>query len=166
METPQFRVLFVCSGNSCRSPMAEGLLKAKLPKDLVGRVRIESAGTLGISGMPATDLAVKVVAKRGADISQHASQGLTEELASESDVIFALASGHLEFLHTHFPAARENAFLLRTFDLEGKRPAQTDVMDPIGGDIKVYESSAELIDNEIRRILPRLESLAREKLDL
>ncbi len=160
----KFRILFVCSGNSCRSPIAEGLLKKKLPEELQEKVVVESAGTLGLNGSPATEFAIQVAGQYGADISEHRSQGVSEELVKEADLIFAMAREHQRFLQLHFPEVRENVFLLRTFGREAEDKVSDSIEDPIGGGLEVYQKCAAVIDEELTRILPRLKALIQEKL--
>lgn len=159
-----FKLLFICSGNSCRSPIAEGLMKSKMPEDLKDRVTVESAGTLGLTGNPATEFAVQVAAARGADIAAHRSQALTEELAKSADIIFAMAYEHKAYIDQHFPQLRENTFLLKQFGREPGEEVRPNIEDPIGRSYAVYEQTCELIDRELDRVWPRLESLIRARL--
>lgn len=164
MKEDQYNILFVCSGNSCRSPMAEGLLKAKLPSDLVEKVVVQSAGTLGIEGARATAFAVEAVRELDADISGHFSQGVTGELLQKADLIFALARNHRDFLLDYFPAVSDKVFLLRTFDRDRSEPIDEDIDDPVGASRTVYQQCAELLNSELQRIMPRLLALIRAKL--
>ena len=166
MSSDTFNILFVCSGNSCRTPMAEGLLKSKISVRFKSAVRVQSAGTLGINGNPATDFAIMTAGKLGANISQHRSQGITEKLVKESDLIFAMASEHIDFLHKHYPEIRENVFLLKSFGRDPEAKMAEDIADPIGGPLDYYRQCGELINSELQRILPRLNQLIKEKLNI
>ena len=126
------RVLFVCTGNTCRSPMAEGLARNVLaerlrcrPDELEGRgVIVESAGTAGGFG-GAADHARTVMGSRGVDLSGHQSRWLTPELVEQADYIFAMSRGHVEeILHLSPQSASRVRLLL---DPE-------EVADPVGGD--------------------------------
>ena len=162
MSENPFRVLFVCSGNSCRSPIAEGLLRMKLPSRLQTEVEIQSAGTLGINGMPATDHAISMVEELGSDIHGHRSQGVTHELISRTDLVLAMAGEHIAFLQRHFPSYRENFFLLRRF-ANDHPPADPDIADPVGMSKAIYRNCAQLIAEELDRVLPAIVKMIQER---
>jgi len=166
MKDGKFFILFVCSGNSCRSPMAEGLLKNKLPKALEEKTIVQSAGTLGINGAPATEYAIKAADEHGADISGHTSQGLTDELSRTADVIFVMSHEHRSFFEHYMPDFRENVFLLKTFGVATEDVDEDSIPDPVGHSLAVYRECCETIDTELERILPRLVQMIKEKLGL
>ena len=153
-----YQVLFVCSGNTCRTPIAEGLLKVKLPPHLQREVKVVSCGTLGIEGQPATPNSITVAREKNANTSSHCSQGITEKLVADSDIIFCMAEEHQKYILHHFPAYRDNVFLLRDFGAKQKLD-NPDVFDPIGSSIGVYRECCRIIDTELNRILPYLVDL-------
>jgi protein-tyrosine-phosphatase len=139
-------VLYVCSGNICRSPMAEGCLRDRAEIAGFGELRVGSAGTLGISGSPASPEAIRAMAELGTDIGRHRSRGLTTDLVRESDLLVVMTRAHLDEVHRRFPPARGRRFLLRAFE-NGPRPdaRPPDLDDPIGLPVEVYREQARII---------------------
>jgi RpiB/LacA/LacB family sugar-phosphate isomerase len=143
------KILFVCTGNVCRSPMAEGMLRHMLR----GRddIQIASAGLGAMDGVRVTDAAAEVVAELGVDISSHVSQSLTGGLVQQADFIFVMTRQHQDTLQTLFPSASEKTFLVREF--EGSSAGENkDIADPIGQSIEVYKRTRD----QIRDALPSL----------
>ena len=142
-------VLFVCTGNICRSPMAQGLFT-----DLIrGRrdIEVHSAGIGAIGGQPPSPYGVEVMAELGIDIRHIRSKPLMAEMVRRADFIFVMTYGHLDSMLLLFPSAAEKTFLLREF--ETHLPVmERELPDPIGQSREVY---AECRD-QIRAALPRL----------
>ena len=143
------KILFICTGNVCRSPMAEGLLRHMLR----GRndIQVASAGLGALEGMGATDVAVDVMTEYGIDISSHASQSLGGELVQQADFIFTMTRQQYDAIQALYPPAAEKTFLVREF--EEMRPAENkDIADPIGQSVDVYRRTRD----QIRDALPSL----------
>jgi glycine hydroxymethyltransferase len=142
-------VLFVCTGNICRSPMAQGLFA-----DLVrGRRDIEatSAGIGAGAGQPPSPHAVEVMSELNIDIRQIRSKPLMADLVRRADFIFVMTYGHLDSMLLLFPSAAEKTFLLREFETE-LPVMEREVSDPIGMSRDVYRRTRD----EIRAALPRV----------
>jgi protein-tyrosine-phosphatase len=136
-------ILFVCSANQCRSPMAEALFKSILDEaELSDDWRVESAGVWAYSGERATPSARRVMQERGLDIEDHRSQPVTEELLSQFDLVLVMESRHAEALHNQFPAYTDRVKLFST--LVGQKE---DIDDPVMGTLDTYRAAAgELVD--------------------
>jgi protein-tyrosine-phosphatase len=147
-----FRVLLVCSGNTCRTAMAEGALKDLLARRLTPGVEVSSAGTLGLEGMPATREAVAVAAEHGVDISGHRSTALTARLIGDADLVLAMAQHHVDEITDLEPGAAAKTRLLASYAGRGDE----DVPDPIGGDLDEYRRAYDLIRGLLEAALPRI----------
>ena len=142
-------VLFICTGNICRSPMAEGLLRQMSG----GRVEVVSAGLGAGRGQQPSAHAIRVLKEEGIDISEIRSQPVSAHLLEKADHIFTMTRDHLDMLLLLFPEMAAKARLLR-FD-EAAKGGRADVTDPIGGTRETYESCKQ----DIKRAMPRLMEL-------
>jgi protein-tyrosine-phosphatase len=153
-DKPGFSILFVCTGNTCRSPMAQAMLQARLTGDLRERVRVSSAGTHAHPGMPASANTVAALARAGITLEGHRSRPLTRELLEETDLVLAIAAEHRQSILDVSPAAAERTFVLSTFAAGGAGPEELAVHDPIGGSLEIYEETYRRIAAHLDRILP------------
>ena len=125
------KVLVVCTGNTCRSPMAEGWLNHKLAgKSWVA----ESAGVAAWGGDCASPEALEVMREIGIDISSHRNRSLTRALVDEAAIILAMTDGHRREIERRFPEAAAKVRLVKSF---GAAPAE-DVADPFGASVDAY----------------------------
>ena len=147
-------VLFVCTGNICRSPIAEGLFRR-----LTGNrkdIEVASAGVHAVRGQPPSVYAVEVCAEDGTNISDLRSQPLTGALVDQATHIFAMTGAHVETIQTLFPQSAEKTFLLREFEEPGTT-VWRDVPDPIGLGREVYEDCARIIKKALPGVLAFVE---------
>jgi L-threonylcarbamoyladenylate synthase len=152
----KYVITFVCSGNICRSPMAEGVLKNIVSESRYkNRVDVISAGTLNIKDSPPTIEAIDVAQNQDIDISKHRSRGLNEDVMRKSNLIICMALDHIHYIQEHFPQYRSKVFLLRQWQLDNKL-SNPSVSDPIGRSFSFYENILNEIRMEIKRILPEI----------
>ncbi|HWY87346.1 MAG TPA: low molecular weight protein arginine phosphatase, partial [Gemmataceae bacterium] len=107
-------VLFICTGNVCRSPMAEGLFRQAVERR--AEYRVLSAGLGALEGQPPSPYAVQAVKELGIDISGQRSRMLTPDLVQAADYIFGMTHSHIDTVMMLYPLAAEKTFLLREFD--------------------------------------------------
>ena len=144
------RILFVCTGNICRSPMAEGLFRHVIR----GRKGFDvlSAGVGAVDGMAPSENAVRAMRSLGIDISEQRSRALSPELVAKADFIFGMTHSHVDAITLLYPHAAEKTFLLREFD-DTLDVYEKDISDPIGGSLDVYESCRDQIEQGIASML-------------
>lgn len=153
----KFQILFVCTGNLCRSPMAEGLLKQKLTGDLKKKLRIVSAGTYALEGFPATLRGQTMAARFKVDLSQHRSQPLTPWLLGHSDLILVMEQEHLNHIRSLDPQAAQRTYLMKEFALPPDHAGGIlSIADPISGDDTIYLKIFQQLDEETSRLLPHI----------
>jgi protein-tyrosine-phosphatase len=150
MTAPK-HVLFVCTGNTCRSPMAEGLLRLAT----AGRddFTVSSAGIAAAKGWPASRETQNLLKKRGAPLKDFKSRPVSEDLLKAATHVFVMTEGHLTALESRYPQYADKCFLVREFaGLTDKRKI-TDVPDPIGMGPAAYEEVARILDAAIPAII-------------
>jgi protein-tyrosine phosphatase len=149
------QLVFVCTGNTCRSPMAEALLRARLGCGLPWRVL--SAGIAATEGCPASPESVAALRERGLDLSAHRSRPLTRALVESADLLVPLSLLHYAAIVDRFPEAREKTLLLGSFLGDGHGPPQ-DIPDPIGGDAALYRTIRDRIAEAVANLAEFLSS--------
>ncbi len=147
-------ILFVCTGNVCRSPMAEALFHRAAQGR--GEFRVSSAGLGALDGQPPTPHSVEAMRELGIDISEQRSRALTAGLVREADYIFGMTRSHVDTIVLLYPQAADKTFLLREFD-ETLEPFEKDINDPIGGSYPVYLNCRDQIKQSIGPLLKFME---------
>ena len=151
----QVQFLFVCTGNTCRSPMAEGIFRKYLAEKLQCDVdhlnkigyKVTSAGVMDTGGFPASEAAITACATKGIDITTHRNKGLSEELIKDSDVIFVMERMHIQRIINLWPKVENKCMLLA---------ASNEIPDPIGQSQEVFNNCAQLIEKAVKKRISEL----------
>jgi len=156
-------ILFVCTGNSCRSPMAEGFLREMLKEKK--EIKINSCGTIFSSFGGPTPQAIKIMKEYKIDISSHKTKSLSKDLIDEAGLILVMERKHRERVRELNPEAKNKTFLLKEF-ADSKEPppeggvppkaGNLEIRDPIGLSDEVYREVAEEIKGTLEKALPRI----------
>lgn len=134
-------VLFVCTANICRSPLAEALFR-DMVSDEPDEWKVESAGTWALAGEPAAQNSQHVLAERGLDASDHHARSVSLELLSSFDLILTMEKGQKEALQVEFPSISERVYTLS--EMVGD---DFDIYDPIGGPLVDFRATAEELES-------------------
>lgn len=142
------KVLFVCTGNTCRSPMAEGILKS-IAKEKKLQIDVYSAGISVFEGDGAAKNAIKAMEKIGIDISEHLANGISRKLVKETDLILTMSISHRDFILLNFPEAVGKTSTLKDYAYK----VDKSVADPYGGSLAMYEKTRDEIYQAIEKII-------------
>jgi len=146
-------LLFVCSGNTCRSPLAEALARKIAERRGIDHLNVSSAGTNAWDNVPATDEALLVGMERDLDLGGHRSRKLTPEIVSEADLIFVMTPGHLDQVKQMGGRGK-----VHVIDEYASGASNKGIADPYGGDLEAYRNTADILEQELERLFDRLES--------
>lgn len=151
---PEQRVIFVCTGNTCRSPMAEGFAKQMAQAANKHQYRFESRGLYANEKGAVSQNSVNAMQARGVDITAHLPKSLTDAEIAAADYIFTMTRGHQKLICAEYADAQEKTFTLLEFANGGE--GRMDILDPFGQNQQAYDECADEIEACVLKIIERL----------
>lgn len=156
-------ILFVCTGNTCRSPMAEGIFKSMLEERNIESMNISSAGISAFETESANQKAINTLIKDGINIKEHKARQISSEIIKDSDLILTMTSSHKNIILSSIPelsnkiyTLKEYAYLINNENVIGRN---LDIADPFGGDYNIYERCALEIKTYLEKIINNIDKI-------
>lgn len=154
-----YNVLFICTANICRTPMAEYYLKHLVTQDsLEARIAVSSAGTWAIDGHPAAPNSLEVCREHGLNASSHRSRMVHASIMNNADLVLCMSTQHKADLAGVFPHLAGRIFTLREY--QAPHPQSLSIADPYGMAIEAYRETFRIISREVARVYPFIKKAA------
>ena len=155
----KYRVLFVCTGNTCRSPLAVAAMKDELGED-EPFVEVSSAGTAAAEGAGASPESIEIAARDGLDLASHRARRLTPEIANRADLVIVMERLHAAAAE-RLGVLRDRVRVLSEWPEPGE--GELPVSDPFGGSMEAYEECWRRIRRHVKRVVPQVREALRER---
>jgi protein-tyrosine-phosphatase len=150
-----YNILFVCTGNTCRSPLAEAIARGALERRGWNHVHVDSAGTSAVWGAFASEGSLDAAAEIGLDLSGHRSQPLTRELVERADIILGMTPGHVSAVEA---LGVDTMISLISEFIDGPEAGEP-IADPVGGPPEEYAEARDRISHAVDGLLNRLSAI-------
>jgi protein-tyrosine-phosphatase len=147
-----YSVLFVCLGNTCRSPLAEVILKSELKLAGIKKVHVSSAGTGAFEGARASSGSTVIAGQMGLSLARFRSKPLTRLRVRRADLVLTMTASQKREVRERWPEDADRVFTLSEYSGSG----EGDVRDPVGGPLSTYQRCGDRLKADIKRIVPRL----------
>lgn len=148
-------ILFVCTGNTCRSAMAEGMLKAMLKEKGMDHIHVSSAGILAASGEGASLPSISVMSEIGVDLKNHRARQVSTKLVKEADLILTMTEGHKNAIQSWEPSVWKKIYTLKEYaGIAGR-----DISDPYGLPEEEYRRTREELRQALEKIIEKIGKL-------
>jgi len=150
-------ILFICTGNSCRSAMAEGLMRKRLYELGKDSIDVRSAGIRALNGLAPTDETIAVMREDGVDVSDHQTKNVTADMIKKAGLILTMEPIHKDEIIRLVPEAASKTYLLKEYESQSKiNPKGFSIHDPIGKPVEEYRVTRDEIKSEIERFVEKL----------
>ena len=153
MSQKKYKILSVCTGNCCRRPMAERILRDYLQRNKIDNIEVSSAGIMAPSGLPAANYSLMVSVENGIDLSSHRSRLINRDIIEFSDLILVMEESNKKFITKFFPFSKDKVYLLKNF---GENTKGGEIADPMGFELDNYRICYKELKKEIYRIILEL----------